>query len=283
MRKKLLILFTLCLSASLPHAKAVIYGSDDRRFVAKNQSSELVKKSARSILAQMRIENSYTEKDGSLVINAETQMSKYSVCSNSQYAEEAHASVCTAFLVAPDVVATAAHCVKTVEDCKKSLWAFDYTSGGLQIKTKAQNIVRCTEILATKTDNNQDYTFFKISKKITDRPILEFQREYEPNKKDELMIIGHPFGMPMMLTDNVKVKTQVGHFKVILKADTASGNSGSPVINKANGKVVGIFLNGDPDFNVNDVCRSEIKCGLFNCHRGEYMQLAWPLPLHLLK
>lgn len=283
MRKKLLILFILCMSASMPYAKAVIYGRDDRRFIAKNQTSELVKKSARSILGLMRTENSYTEKDGTLVINAETLMSKYSVCSSSQYADETHASSCTAFLVAPDVVATAAHCVKTVEDCKKSVWAFNYTSGGSQVRIKAQDVVKCTEILATKTDNNQDYTFFKISKKISDRPILEFQREYEPTKKDDLMILGHPFGMPMMLTDNVKVKTQIGHFKVIIKADTASGNSGSPVINKANGKVVGIFLNGDPDFNANDICKSEVKCGLFNCHRGEYMQLAWPLPLHLLK
>lgn len=267
----------------MSQAYAVIYGNDNRSFISENTMNEMVKRSSLSILAKMKTENSYFEKDGHLVVNAENLMSKYNMCSSGQYAEEAHASTCTAFLVAPNVVATAAHCLKTIEDCKKSVWAFNYKGSSLQVKLKAQDVVRCTEIIATKANENQDYTFFKISKKVLDRPFLEFQKNYEVSKKDDLMILGHPFGMPMVLTDNVKIKNQIGHFKAILKADTASGNSGSPVINKETGKVIGIFLSGDPDFSNSDgVCRNEIKCGFLNCHRGEYMQLAWSLPLLLL-
>ncbi|WP_273870200.1 trypsin-like serine peptidase [Halobacteriovorax sp. GB3] len=183
--------------------------------------------------------------------------SVFNACPNERFAEQTVLPQCTGFLVKDDVLLTAGHCLKTVDDCRNSLWVFEYYKGANAIP--ARNVFKCKEILAHKeslkkiftsklTLSVRDYTLVRLDRKAKGRKPLKIRTKGRgPLKGEKLAVIGHPLGLPMKIaTGEVTSSFHWSYFKTNL--DTFFGNSGSPVINLKTGEVEGLLFDGENDY-----------------------------------
>ena len=101
-----------------------------------------------------------------------------------------------------------------------------------------------------------DYAIIELDREVLGREPLAFRTFGKPNKGDELVVIGHPSGMPLKISDNAYISSFTNNIFFTANLDTFTGNSGSPVFSKhlvkRNGKLVpqveGILVRGDRDY-----------------------------------
>lgn len=189
--------------------------------------------------------------------NQTTLADSYQLCRDERFALQKTLPICTGFLIAPDILLTAGHCVRTQSACDNYVWVFGYTN-----KTNAiakQNVYKCKEVIGqnygTGLFSVKDYAIIRLDRKSERRP-LELRSRGSVNRGDDVAVIGHPSGLPLKTADNAKVMSNyLFTFKTNL--DTFAGNSGSPVINVKEGVVEGILVEGADDYVIDrrDSCR----------------------------
>lgn len=180
--------------------------------------------------------------------NQSTLADSYQVCQNERFANQKILPICTGFLIAPDILLTAGHCVRTQSACDNYVWVFGYTDK-TNIIAK-QDVYGCKEVMDQKYSTGlfsaKDYAIIKLERK-SDHTPLELRTNGSVDKGDDVAVIGHPSGLPLKTADNAKVmKNYLYTFKTNL--DTFAGNSGSPVINVREGVVEGILVEGADDY-----------------------------------
>lgn len=284
-----LIVSFLCLIALNPaHAyqDKVIYGEDNRRLMSEldsNNDAMAIKYSA-SILAQIPNWRMQSTKD---TISVKTRDLKFglNICDGEKFLEQPLVSSCTAFLVAPDMIVTAGHCIQDKYDCKKQTWVLDYdsqadfTGPSGTITFPKDKSFTCKELVSWSENNNLDYALIKLDREVVGRTPLKIRREGKTAANEALMILGHPLGLPKMLADNIFIRDNTPTYYFKTNADTFSGNSGSPAIGMTSGLVEGILVRGDDDFEMDlDLgCQKMVRCGNKDC-RGESVQRSTYLP-----
>lgn len=264
----------------------MIYGDDNRRLMSElDTNSDLQAiNSSRSILAQIPNWRAKITKE---TVSVETRDLKFglNICDGEKFLDQPLVSSCTAFLVGPDLIVTAGHCIKDKYDCKKQTWVLDYDSAGDftgptgVITFPKDKAYSCTELISWSENSNLDYALVRLDRKITDREPLKVRRDGKTSTNESLMVLGHPLGMPKMLTDNIMIRDNSMTYFFKTNADTFSGNSGSPVIGMNSGLVEGLLVRGDDDF-VMDLdlgCQKMARCGNKDC-RGESVQRSTYLP-----
>lgn len=191
---------------------------------------------------------------------------QYGVCKSERFSEQIVLPICTGFLVAPDILVTAGHCVESQEICDNFSWVFDYTEGTERIEKK--NVYKCKKILSQKLKSTyftfKDYAVIQLDRK-ADRQPLPIRKRGRPNWGENLVVIGHPIGLPQKIADGAEVK--IGNALGLLtpirntirkrdffmaNLDTFQGNSGSPVFNERTGLVEGLLTEGAVDFVQDD-------------------------------
>ncbi|MBL6990722.1 MAG: trypsin-like peptidase domain-containing protein [Bacteriovoracaceae bacterium] len=202
---------------------------------------------------------------------------------------------CSGTLVAPNKILTAAHCIVNKEQCLQRRWVFDYIDTTTSIKR--ENIYRCTDVVSVNVDTNTvifDYAIATLDRPVTDRKPLELRTQGSVADGTELVVIGHPYGLPLKIADNGFVSPFYQHDEVTnptsymqkrkyyfyANLDTFVGNSGSPVFNKQTGLVEGILIRGGVDFkgiqdpNTGDWCQKIL-------HQGDSIELAKEMVLRI--
>lgn len=180
--------------------------------------------------------------------NQTTLADAYQVCKDERFANQKVLPVCTGFLIAPDILMTAGHCVRTQSACDNYVWVFNYTDKTTNIAKK--NVYSCKQVIGQNYGasifNVKDYAIIKLDRK-SEREPLEVRTKGSVDRGDDVAVIGHPSGLPLKIADNAKVmKNYPFTFKTNL--DTFAGNSGSPVINVREGVVEGILVQGADDY-----------------------------------
>jgi V8-like Glu-specific endopeptidase len=263
MKMRLILLFILNLSSL--HAASIIdkaiYGDDNRRAIL--EASDFEKKLGRSVLAQVPL---YKVKDSSLdttSFEVQTPASALNICSNEKFANETILSSCTGFLVAPDLLLTAGHCVRDQNDCNRNVWVLDYDVS--QSTFAKKQVVSCKKIL--ESNSAADYSLIKLQRPILDRPYLKLRRTGKLNPNSEFIVIGHPLGLPKISTDQAWLRGNLLKKTFTINSDTFSGNSGSPVIDVNSSIVEGILIRGDRDFEMdfNNNCMKSVHCNNNEC------------------
>lgn len=194
------------------------------------------------------------------------------LCESERFYDDPVVADCSGFLVAPDIIATAGHCLKTQKDCQNIVILFDlaYKKGEYQLPKKipAENIYSCKEIikhqLIDQPNAHEDFTLIRLDRKVTNRIPLTLNKEKEINCQDELFIAGHPYGIPMTYANGGMSscsKEDQGPSWFMADLDSFNGNSGSPVINLRTGLVEGILAWGADDysFDSNEGCFHVVK------------------------
>ncbi|EQC47111.1 serine protease [Bacteriovorax sp. Seq25_V] len=200
-------------------------------------------------------------------------LSQQGVCEYEKFARELTAADCSGFLISPDTLVTAGHCIRKNSDCEGWRWVFDYQTGpdykiGKTLRVSNDNIYRCQQILARELSDDTDYAIIKLDRPVLGRKPLKIRKEGHVTKADQLTLIGFPSGLPLKVAPNAKVMyPNISQTFFLASTDSFAGNSGSPVINSQTGEVEGILVRGEEDYVrrkkgclVPNVCTTQDHC-----------------------
>jgi V8-like Glu-specific endopeptidase len=248
---------------STEHSLQSVYESDNRVDVYSAPSS--IQDLGRSIPAQFNKET-FVNKGGSYLLQSVSLARRHrSNCPDVKFSEQIIGPKCTGFLVAPNVVMTAGHCMRTPEDCTNFLWAFDFklkaAKDSSYTSIPASSVYSCKKVLAQKYEyfEGQDYALIQLDRNVEGRSPLaiDFDSDYAVGSAH--FVLGYPSGLPLKYADSGILSKELE--KVYYTTlDTFHGNSGSPTFDTTTNKVTGIVSmgNGDYVWNSSGTCK-EVK------------------------
>lgn len=253
---KALLITTLTLTSlsafagKAPITTKVIYGQDDRMDVYESSDS-LMKELALSTAAQIMDRNLVADGD-TITIKAET-LEESGICKSERFSQQVAAGNCSGFLVAPDKLVTAGHCINSEFDCSNHSWVFDYantTEEKSEFKMNKSQVYKCTKIIERQKDSMTmaDYAVLKLDRPVVGRTPLKYRKEGKPANDAVMTVIGHPTGLPTKITAAADMRNNTNPIYFVTNADTYGGNSGSAVVDSRTGIVEGILVRGDTDY-----------------------------------
>ena len=148
--------------------------------------------------------------------------------------------------------------------CDSFSWVFDYKvdySDESEVVVDKSKIYSCKKIISQVLDmeTQNDYAVIELDRDVEDREPLKLRTSGKPSVGDEIVVIGHPTGLPTKIADGASIRS-VNDVYFDANLDTYGGNSGSAVFNASTGIVEGILVRGDQDYVMN----SELGCRISN-------------------
>lgn len=228
----------------------VVYGDDNRVDVYASTNSmyvELSKSTAAMINGRSLVLNSNGEYD----IKGSSLQSR-GMCASERFAKQKSAANCSGFLVGEDLLVTAGHCIKDMSGCNAYKWVFDFKvthEDQFDVSVDKNAVYGCKKIIKTVLDSStsDDYALIQLDRKVTDRRVLTYRKKGKVTKGTNLVVIGHPTGLPTKIADGAQVRSLSGKF-FSANLDTYGGNSGSAVFNAKTGEIEGILVRGATDY-----------------------------------
>jgi V8-like Glu-specific endopeptidase len=255
------LLALIILLSLLPEAHAgsdVIYGKDNRKDLFE-ETNPLFKALATGTAAMISMEKlKRTQgKDFYHLSGVPTLEEKIGLCSTEAFAQQPAAASCSGFLVSKDTLVTAGHCFALtagtpVQTCEDFAWVFDFNLKTEKANPKrnifAQNVYRCKEVVTVQFNKQLDFSIIKLDRPVEGRAPLAFKNRGTITPSTPLVVMGHPSGLPLKITDGGRVTKNQDKNKFSTSLDTFHGNSGSAVFNADNGEIVGILIEGKTDY-----------------------------------
>lgn len=255
-----------------------IYGTDDRFDMF--QTNDRIRKWGTALGHWTDVMK--TNIDGDLLeLIFPTLEEEYGVCKDEKFSQQPTSAIaCTGFLVAPDLMLTAGHCMvnvgeainKKTPQCEDFDWVFDYAinqKGADPLKGKSSSIVRCDKVIYAiheeKGENRKDYALIKLNRPMNDRHYFKPGSLEEMYEGKRIAMMGFPVGLPLKYASDAFIK-KLNPEKVYFEGtvDAVGGNSGSPVISRK-GELLGILVRGNDDF----VTDKKKKCDRWNICNSE--------------
>ncbi len=177
---------------------------------------------------------------------------------NVKFLDQPTVANCTGFLVAPDIMVTAGHCINSMEEANKWYWLFDYTSDmqwnldGNYVTINRDNLYEVSEILGSKLegeedDELEDYAVMKLDRVVTDRKPYRIRSSGDASASTNVYTIGSPTGLPLKISLDSEVLNEGNDYWFKTNIDAFPGNSGGPVFDP-NGYIEGILVRGAVEY-----------------------------------
>ncbi len=273
----------LSFSFALP-AFAMIYGTDDRQEALLSWA----KPHAPSVLLMTSRNFVIDEGDPEFVKldfqKASGESSMINMCANQRFADQLTAGInCSGFLIAPDLVVTAGHCIvpygrserKETAGCSDFVWIADFAqpANGTPLNVDRwprEKIFECAEVIDGQNPDfsspafapplfGDDFALVRLKNSVPGRTPLTMSREFKAPR--QLYAMGYPLGLPLKLAGPARVIREDFTKFYSANIDTFMGNSGSPIFDEK-GLVHGILVRGYPEDFVSDggACYTMNKC-----------------------
>ena len=251
--KSILISTTLLAAMGVTASQAsikVIYGEDNRQdvYTASNPLHIKLAKSTAAMIPSYKVEeyNAYQVK------LAGSTLEERGMCSSERFAQQPTTANCSGFLVDKDKIVTAGHCIRSQSDCDSNSWVFDFKVDHefqSEVIVDKSSVYKCKKIIAQSLDSEtqDDYALIQLEKVVEGKEPLAFRTSGKPKVGDELVVIGHPTGLPTKITDGAQIRS-VNDVYFVANLDTYGGNSGSAVFNATTGVIEGILVRGAQDY-----------------------------------
>jgi len=179
---------------------------------------------------------------------------------------------CSGFLVAPDVVATAGHCVKGPADLANTRFVFGFhmvDANNARTSFSADDVYAGSRLIGRQlAGDGTDWSLVRLDRPVVRRKPVKIRTRGKIGSKQALFVIGHPCGLPQKYAPGAQVRDNTPAPYFVANLDTYGGNSGSPVFNAGNATVEGILVRGENDFVTNGSCYVSLVCPSTGC-RGE--------------
>jgi V8-like Glu-specific endopeptidase len=241
----------------------IVYGQDNR--VETYQASELQQLLANST-AGMLPNLKAVDVGTHVMLPPATIVKDFGLCADERFAEQPSSVICSGFLVGPDLLVTAGHCITNQTACDEMTWVFDYKvkedSKKTDILVPKENVYKCSKVIDAKLEgggaNTRDYALVKLDRVVKGRTPLKFRTAGKIQDMQSIMVIGHPSGLPQKVADNANVYDNNKNTYFLTNLDTFGGNSGSAVFDAKTGTVEGILVRGATDY-VGDACGARVN------------------------
>lgn len=254
----------------------VIYGDDNRLDIFETVDANHLKlaKATAALVKSYNVE---------AMSGGESKLSGGSlkVCSDDKFNGQLTAAFCSGFLVnheGKQYMVTAGHCLSGQSACKGTKFVFDYavtTPGQTEHTVPTSSVYSCKKLVERQlnSSNSNDYAVVELTKEVTDREALNFRTSGKIANGDEILVIGHPSGLPTKVAGDAYVRDNNASKYFSTNLDTFGGNSGSAVFNARTGEVEGILVRGHNDYTSRrgrngKSCKTPVNCAMDSC-RGE--------------
>ena len=235
------------------HSPDIIYGDDNR--IETFQASERDQTIGAAVAGM--IEAKKLLKIGAhAMLPPATLKNDIGVCANERFSEQPAAALCTGFLVAPNLIVTAGHCIPNEDRCSEVNFVFDYkvkeNSGRADMLVPKEKVYSCKRVIEAKLTSGflpLDYSLVELDRVVEGVKPLKIRTQGAVALNASIFVVGHPSGLPQKISGGAKVIKSapiLNHF--VTNLDAYGGNSGSPVIDNDTGIVEGILVRGSEDY-----------------------------------
>ena len=271
MLKYLIFTALLIVNTPLHSSDKVVYGVDNRVDLHETQVP-MFYELAHSTAAMIRVSD--LNREGETYTISGNTLESRGVCSTARFSKQLTAASCSGFLVGPNLLVTAGHCVTSQSDCSSFKWVFDYNikdEENLEFTVPSSSVYSCKRIVSQDLNRStkNDFALIELDRDVNDRSPLAFRTAGKVEKLTSLVVIGHPSGLPTKIADGAWVRENNNDYYFVTNLDTFGGNSGSAVFDTETGVVEGILVRGEQDYVWDSRgCRVPKVCEEESC-RGE--------------
>lgn len=239
-----------------------VFGADDRLEVKDAEGYEDFVRATAVMISKTRIyDNEFYAWSLRDLLIQQFEVDRFD--ENVKFLDQPTVGSCTGFLIAPDIMVTAGHCINSMEDANEYVWVFDYTHeadfiDGMVLQFKPENIYEVESIIASTLDDdtNDDYAILRLTKK-SDRAPYRFRTSGTVLLDGAINTIGCPTGLPLKFSTNATVVDNSAENWFKSDIDAFPGNSGGPVFDEY-GFIEGILVRGAAQYD-GDSYKSDYK------------------------
>jgi len=227
----------------------IVYGDDNR--IDTFQASALFQKLAKSTAAMVPKEN-IKVRGNTVELNGKELGEVFRLCEKERFVHQPMVANCSGFLVAPDIIVSAGHCYEDRSDCTQYHWVFNYKVDDEKqrhVSVSKDDVYGCKEVIKQSLTETTDFAVIRLDRPVVGvAPVKIATKEAEVGT--EVVMIGHPSGLPQKVTDHAVVKgVSATEFRATV--DAFQINSGSAVFNAKTGELMGILVRGLIDYRTN--------------------------------
>lgn len=257
---------------------ATIYDQSPLQFVTQINDSNS------AVALMLPVLHILPNNDGTFRLESFQMENTWNICQSEPLAKAPPLpTACSGFLIAPDILVTAGHCMVNFGEVRDSknpqCEAFSFVFGyryedSTQKKLapiKGEQIVNCKKVIyaahTTEIDKKtgrpifgKDIAYVQLDRKMPFKPFSVVkksitQKEFTPAA---VTMNGHPFGMPMIESKGTVLEHNGSYLRAAISSFT--GDSGAMVKNKSD-EVIGLLVRGYPDEFVEEKSH---QCSLHN-------------------
>lgn len=248
----------------------VIYGMDDRLEVFQINDQAILN-DVDSVVALFNVNDVVDNGNGTSTLQTQNFGRAYNLCRTERFHEQPIGAFCSGFLVAPDIIATAGHCINQ-NNVTNIRFVFGFrmlNDSTAQTVISNEEIYRGVNLIGRQEiGDGPDWALVKIDRPVANHSIVRIRRTGTITTDQAVHVIGHPAGLPTKVAGNAAVRDNTPNAFFVANLDTYGGNSGSPVFNSNTHEVEGVLVRGETDFILNGRCRISLVCPTTGC-RGE--------------
>lgn len=250
----------------------VIYGEDNRKDWYETPDAALRELANSTVAVVENRSIGAVNENGLREIKGRHYGLSNQLCRDEKFYDQTAAAFCSGFFVGGNKIITAGHCINSQTACERTSFVFGY---GYKSETEAPThapageIYQCTKVIHTQQDaRGADYAVIEVDREIVGHTPLSLRQEGNVSSGSDLVVIGHPAGLPVKIADGSVVRTEAKNGFFVANLDTYGGNSGSAVFNLQTKEVEGILVRGEQDYVWTNGCVRSKVCGSNEC-RGE--------------
>jgi hypothetical protein len=188
------------------------------------------------------------------------------LCNGERFRDQPVGAFCSGFLVAPDIIATAGHCVDT-SNVTNTCFVFGFR---MRNAVTAETTINDSDVysgasIVGRQQNGADWALVRLDRRVTNHRVVRIRRTGKIGDTQALHVIGHPVGLPTKFADGAAVRDNTPNAFFVANLDTYGGNSGSPVFNRDTHEVEGVLVRGETDFVPQGTCNVSLVCPDTGC------------------